>query len=67
VLRWHMELGLVATPRSVDPQRIASNIDLFDFRLTDDEVQRLSALDTGAHPAVDSDTFAGPPSAPAPD
>ena len=66
-LRWHMELGLVATPRSVHPQRMASNIDLFDFRLTDDEIQRLTALDTGAHPAVDSDTFVGPPSTTAPE
>lgn len=67
VLRWHIELGLVATPKSADPQRIASNIDIFDFRLDDDEVQRLNALDTGAYPPVDSDTFVGPPSAPAPD
>ena len=67
VLRWHMELGLVATPRSANPQRMTSNIDIFDVRLTADEVQRRTALDTGAHPAVDSDTFVGPPSAPAPD
>ena len=61
VLRWHMELGLVATPRSANPQRMSSNIDVFDFVLTEDEVQRISALDTGSHPAVDSDTFVGPP------
>jgi 2,5-diketo-D-gluconate reductase A len=63
VLRWHMELGLVATPRSGNPVRIAENIDVFDFRLTDDETRRVSALDTGSHPPVDSDTFTGPPTA----
>lgn len=67
VLRWHMDLGLVTTPKSADPQRIQSNIDIFDFRLDDDDVQRLNALDTGAYPPVDSDVFVGPPSAPAPD
>ena len=55
VLRWHVELGLVAIPKSANPTRIAQNIDLFDFALTADEVAAISALDTGAHPGVDSD------------
>jgi 2,5-diketo-D-gluconate reductase A len=56
VLRWHIELGLVAIPKSANATRIAENIDIFDFALTADEVQRISALDTGAHRGVDSDT-----------
>lgn len=55
VLRWHIELGLVAIPKSADPARLAQNIDIFDFALTPDEAQAISALDTGATPGVDSD------------
>ena len=56
VLRWHIELGLVAIPRSANPGRIAQNIDIFDFVLTSDEISAISALDTGKEPRVDSDT-----------
>lgn len=56
VLRWHIELGLVAIPKSANRVRLAQNIDIFDFALTSDEVAALSALDTGANPGVDSDT-----------
>jgi 2,5-diketo-D-gluconate reductase A len=55
VLRWHIELGNVAIPRSANPRRIAENINIFDFSLTGDEVAAISALDTGAEPRVDSD------------
>ena len=56
VLRWHVELGLVAIPKSANPERIGQNIDIFDFALTAEEVAAISALDTGADPGVDSDT-----------
>ena len=55
VLRWHIELGVVAIPRSANPRRIAENIDIFDFSLTEDEIAAVSALDTGEEPRVDSD------------
>lgn len=55
VLRWHIELGLVAIPKSANPTRIAQNIDIFDFSLSEDEVRAISALDTGEHAGVDSD------------
>ena len=55
VLRWHVELGTVAIPRSANPGRIAQNIDIFDFGLTSDEIAAISALDTGKEPRVDSD------------
>jgi 2,5-diketo-D-gluconate reductase A len=57
VLRWHIELGLVAIPKSANPARIAQNIDIFDFTLAGDEVTAISSLDTGADPGVDSDTM----------
>jgi len=56
VLRWHIELGNVAIPRSANPGRIAENIDIFDFILTGDEIAAISSLDTGKEPRVDSDT-----------
>ena len=55
VLRWHIELGIVAIPRSANPGRIAQNINIFDFELTTDEIATISALDTGAEQGVDSD------------
>lgn len=55
VLRWNIELALVPIPRSSNPERLAQNLDIFDFTLTPDEVAAISALDTGAEPRVDSD------------
>jgi 2,5-diketo-D-gluconate reductase A len=55
VLRWHVELGLVAIPRSANPRRIAQNIDLFDFSLSAAEVAAISGLDRGEAAAADSD------------
>ena len=57
VLRWHIQLGLVTVPKSGNPGRIAENIDVFDFALTDDEMAAISALDRGESQASDSDTF----------
>ncbi|MCB0120741.1 MAG: aldo/keto reductase, partial [Caldilineaceae bacterium] len=57
VLRWFIELGVVAIPRSSNPARLRQNIELFDFTLSADEVAAISALDTGAEKRVDSDTM----------
>jgi 2,5-diketo-D-gluconate reductase A len=48
VLRWLTERGVVVIPKSVRPERMAENLDIFDFELTDDEMTRIAALDTGA-------------------
>ncbi len=53
VLRWHVELGNAAIPKSGNPVRMAQNINIFDFALTSEEVAAISALDTGE--GVDSD------------
>jgi diketogulonate reductase-like aldo/keto reductase len=45
VLRWHVEQGLVPIPKSVNAKRLAANIDIFDFRLTTEEVAAISGLD----------------------
>lgn len=57
VLRWHVQLGLVAVPKSSDPDRLRQNLEVFDFALTDAEMARVSALDRGEDAATDSDTF----------
>jgi 2,5-diketo-D-gluconate reductase A len=57
ILRWHMELGLVAVPRSASPERMRENIDIFDFSLAPAEVAQISGLDQGEEAAVDSDRF----------
>jgi len=57
VLRWHIEHGVVAIPKSVKPHRIRENIDVFDFELTADEVAAIDALDTGVRGGPDPETL----------
>lgn len=47
ILRWHMQEGLCAVPGSTNPEHIAENIDIFDFELTDEEMEKIRALDKG--------------------
>nr|WP_042188702.1 aldo/keto reductase [Kibdelosporangium sp. MJ126-NF4]CEL18401.1 oxidoreductase of aldo/keto reductase family, subgroup 1 [Kibdelosporangium sp. MJ126-NF4]CTQ97884.1 oxidoreductase of aldo/keto reductase family, subgroup 1 [Kibdelosporangium sp. MJ126-NF4] len=56
VLRWHIQRGIVAIPKSVRPDRIRANIDVFDFELSGSEVDTISHLGTaqkvGPDPAL---------------
>lgn len=47
ILRWHLQHGFCAIPKSVNPKRIAENFAVFDFALTDTEMAAIDALDTG--------------------
>ena len=47
MLRWHLQQGRSAIPKSVRPERIAENFDVFDFTLTPGELETLDGLDTG--------------------
>jgi 2,5-diketo-D-gluconate reductase A len=47
VLRWLAQRGVVVIPKSVRLERLRENIDVFDFELTDEEMARIAALDTG--------------------
>ncbi|SHJ65830.1 Aldo/keto reductase [Tessaracoccus bendigoensis DSM 12906] len=53
MLRWHLQEGRSAIPKSVNPQRIAANFDVFDFELTADELARIDGLDTGVRGGPD--------------
>ena len=44
ILRWHWQRNVVAIPGSSNPAHIAENHDIFDFELTDDEVDRIASL-----------------------
>ncbi len=57
VLRWHIEQGVVAIPKSVKSHRIAENLDVFDFELNDDEVAAIDTLDTGVRAGPDPDAI----------
>ncbi|MGW3741646.1 aldo/keto reductase [Streptomyces sp. NPDC005146] len=48
VLRWAIQRGVASIPKSVRPVRMAENLDVFDFELTDAEMASIAALDTGA-------------------
>jgi len=56
VLRWHLDLGLVAIPKSSDPVRLRENLDVFDFTLDEGDLAAIGTLDQGPGVGVDSDT-----------
>ena len=55
VLRWHIDSGRSAIPKSVTPARIAENLDVFDFALTPDDIAAINALDTGVRGGPNQD------------
>jgi 2,5-diketo-D-gluconate reductase A len=57
IIRWHLQIGNIVIPKSVNPKRIASNFDVFDFELSDDDVTSVSSLDNGTRLGPDPRTF----------
>lgn len=57
ILRWHLQLGNVIIPKSVTPRRIAANIDLFGFELSDDDMQAIRRLNRDARIGPDPREF----------
>ena len=60
MLRWHLQLGNVVFPKSVTPERIEENFDVFDFHLVGREMAAIEALDAGERIGPDPDTFVRP-------
>jgi 2,5-diketo-D-gluconate reductase A len=58
VLRWHLQAGRIVIPKSVTPDRIAANLDLFGFELDEDEVEVIGGLDTASRIGADPDVAA---------
>jgi 2,5-diketo-D-gluconate reductase A len=60
ILRWHIQLGNIVFPKSVTPERIRENIDIFDFELTEAEMAAFEGLDSGERTGPDPATFVRP-------
>jgi len=60
VIRWHLQTGNVVIPKSVTPERIRANFEVFDFELDEEQVRAIASLERGARMGPDPDTFLSP-------
>ena len=59
LIRWSIQLGNVVIPRASTPERLAENIDVFSFELTDAQVEALNGLDDGTRFRPNPESYAG--------
>jgi 2,5-diketo-D-gluconate reductase A len=59
LLRWNLQLGNVVVTRSTNPDRIAGNLAVFDFELTDDQIAAINGLDDGTRFRPNPSTYTG--------
>ena len=59
LIRWSIQLGNIVIPRSSSPERVKSNLAVFDFELIDDEMATLNGLDDGTRFRPDPETYTG--------
>ncbi len=57
MLRWHLQQGRQAIPKSTRPERIAENIDIFDFELSNEQLAAIDGLDTGRRGGPEPDAI----------
>lgn len=60
ILRWHLQLGNVVIPKSVNPKRMRENFALFEFELSEDDMIEFGAIDVGQRIGPDPATFVSP-------
>ena len=60
ILRWHLQLGNVVIPKSVTPERIRENIEIFEFELSDEDMAEFARLDSGERIGPDPERFVSP-------
>jgi 2,5-diketo-D-gluconate reductase A len=60
ILRWHLQIGNLVIPKSVTPERVRENFDLFDFELSEDDLGAIARLDAGNRTGPDPATFVAP-------
>jgi 2,5-diketo-D-gluconate reductase A len=59
LIRWSLQLGNVVIPRSANPERIATNLDVFDFELAAEHMEALNGLNDGTRVRPDPLTYTG--------
>jgi diketogulonate reductase-like aldo/keto reductase len=57
VLRWNIDKGVVVLPKSVTPSRIKENFEVFDFKLSQEDIDRIDALNQNIRTGADPDNF----------
>ncbi|NTW90937.1 MAG: aldo/keto reductase, partial [Erysipelotrichaceae bacterium] len=57
VLRWNIQKGVVVIPKSVTPSRIKENFEIFDFKLEDEDIIEIDALNENIRTGADPDNF----------
>ena len=60
MIRWHLQIGNVVIPKSVTPERIRENFDVFGFELSDEEMASIAAMDAGRRFGPDPAVFVSP-------
>ena len=57
VIRWHLQIGNLVIPKSSNPDRLAENLNVFDFNLDQDDMSKIGAMDTGVRGSNNPDDF----------
>jgi len=57
IIRWHLQHDLIVIPKSVTPERIAANADVFDFELSQEDMKNIDSLNLNQRTGADPDNF----------
>ncbi|MEY4411332.1 MAG: hypothetical protein RLZ69_906, partial [Actinomycetota bacterium] len=57
ILRWHIQLGNLVIPKTVNPDRLLENISVFDFELDPEDMAAIAQMDTGLRAGLDPNNW----------